>query len=154
MLRELAPLLAATHQHAKACSLYLAALDYFRTTVPHVDPRSAASMEQISSFGFQDLEALADFLAVQRQPAKIVAVIKQGVRWLQGRENETGWDALGDDREYDVQRRTRVGWEKDSKLLETADPVELDVRLRVRLGVARMMEGRVDEAKVNRARSR
>ena len=29
-----------------------------------------------------------------------------------------------------------MGWEKDSKLLETADPVELDVKLRVRLIVA------------------
>jgi hypothetical protein len=34
---------------------------------------------------------LADFLLVQRNYKEVVRVIRQGVRWLQGREKETGW---------------------------------------------------------------
>lgn len=149
VLRELAPLLASQELHATASSLYLAAFDFFRTSVPHVDPTSAASAEAISSFHYQDLEALADLLTVQKQYAKVVSVIKQGVRWLQGREHEAGWDALGDDREFDQARKERTGWEKVSRVWEDAPVHELDVRLRVRLAVARMAEGRVEEAQVS-----
>ncbi|KAK4700486.1 general transcription factor 3C polypeptide 3 (transcription factor C subunit 4), partial [Phenoliferia sp. Uapishka_3] len=146
VLRELSSLLALQQQHAKACALYLSSFEYFRTTVPHVDPESEASLSQISYFGFEDLETIADLLTVQKQWAKVVTVIKEGVRWLQGREKETGWDASGDDREYDVTRKSRTGWEKAVRFLEDAPIYELDVRLRVRLAVARLGEGRVDEA--------
>ena len=126
-----------------------AAFNHFRTLVPHVDPTSDAALETISYFGYQDLESLADFLTVQRQHPKVVLTIKQGVRWLSGRETQTGWDNLPDDREYDLQRKTRAGWEKDAKFLENSPTYDLDVRLRLRLAIARMGEGRIEEAQVS-----
>lgn len=143
VLRELAPLLASQGLYAEASTLFSAAFDYFRTTVPHV-----TSSEEISSFGTQDLETLADVLHVQRQYAQVVNVIRTGVRWLQGREKETGWDVLEDDREYDQVRKTRDGWEREARFLEEAKVYDLDVRLRTRLGAARMGEGKVQEAQV------
>lgn len=143
MLRELAPLLASQASYAEASALFFAAFDYFRTTVPHV-----TSSEEISSFATQDLETLADFLHIQRQYVQVVSVIRTGVRWLQGREKETGWDMLEDDREYDQVRKTREGWEREARFLEEARVYDLDVRLRTRLGAARMGEGKIEEAQV------
>lgn len=143
VLRELAPLLASQFAYPKASTLFLNAFDYFRSKVPHV-----TSSEEISSFGIADLETLCDFLGYQNQWAKIVLVVRTGVRWLQGREKETGWDAMEDDREFDLARKCRPSWEKEARFLEEAQVHELDVRLRVRLGVARMGMGKVAEAQV------
>ncbi|SGZ05942.1 BQ5605_C031g10903 [Microbotryum silenes-dioicae] len=146
VLRELAPLLAATEQHARATTLFLAAFDHYRKLVPHITPRN---IERINTFGYQDLETIADFLSIQKLYTRCVSVIRTGVRWLQGRETETAWDALEDDREYDVMRKARIGWDYDpaTRHLEDAEVYDLDVRLRLRLGVARIGEGRVEEAK-------
>lgn len=143
MLRELVPLLSSTRQHNKALALYLAAFDHYQAICPHVDDYT---IDLISSFGQQDLETIADILNHQKQFVKAVSVLRTGVRWLQGREKETGWDALSDDREFDPQRKVREGWEREARFLEEAAVYELDVRLRLRLGVARMGEGKVDEA--------
>lgn len=150
VLRELVPLLTASKLYARAAALYLHAFDHFQTICPHVDD---STIDLISTFGTIDLETIADILNHQEQFVKTVSVIRTGVRWLQGREKETGWDALHDDREYDVVRKTRTGWERDARYLEEAAVYELDVRLRLRLGVARMGEGKVEEAQVSLARS-
>lgn len=56
---------------------------------------------------------------------------------------------LGDDREFDLERKLRMGWERDARFLEEARVNELDVRLRLRLGVARMAKGDTEEAQVS-----
>ena len=145
VLRELVPLLTSLKLYPKAAGLYLNAFDHFQTICPHVDDET---IDQISSFTYADLETISDILNHQEQFVKTVAVIRTGVRWLQGREKETGWDALHDDREYDTMRKTRDGWERDARYLEEAPVYELDVRLRLRLGVARMGEGKIEEAQV------
>lgn len=62
---------------------------------------------------------------------------------------QTAWDTLEDDREFDLERKEREGWEKMGRGIEESEVFELDVRLRVRLGAARMGEGKVEEAKVS-----
>lgn len=62
---------------------------------------------------------------------------------------QTAWDSIEDDREFDLERKEREGWEKMGRGFEESEVFELDVRLRVRLGAARMGEGKVDEAKVS-----
>lgn len=57
---------------------------------------------------------------------------------MQGRERETEWDTVQDDREFDPQRQTRPGWDKGNQWLEREPVYELDVRLRARLGIARL----------------
>lgn len=132
--------------HARAASLYLAAFEHYRTKVPHVDDDT---LELIDGFEVEDLEYLADVLIHQRQFTRAINIIKTGMRWLQGREKETMWDtAINDDREYDTERKQREGWERDARHLEQAAVNDLDATLRMRLGIARLGEGRTEEAMV------
>ncbi|GJN87835.1 hypothetical protein Rhopal_000790-T1 [Rhodotorula paludigena] len=143
VLRELAPLLAATEQHVKATALLLSAFNHYRAVVPLVTPES---VHLLTTYGYADIELLADFLLAQRTFPEVVRVVRQGVRWLQGRELETGWDELEDDREYDEVRKSRDGWQRGNVWLEEEPTYELDVRLRSRLGLARLGLGMVNEA--------
>lgn len=145
ILREYTPMLVEMGFYFRASDLYLAALDHFRSICPHVDDDT---IDEICGFDSVDLEFLADCLLKQQEHAKVVQVIKSAVRWLQGREKQTGWDTLDDDREYDLVRKTREGWQRDARHLEEASVYELDVTLRTRLGLARMGQGRFDEADV------
>ncbi|GAA5924202.1 transcription factor TFIIIC subunit TFC4 [Sporobolomyces koalae] len=154
VLRELAPLLASEHLYPQAVQLLLAALSYYRQTVPEITP---ATCHLLNSYGYEDLETLADFLIAQRQYSECVRVLKQGVRWMQGRELETEWDTVSDDREFDPERKSRAGWDKGNQWLEREPVYELDIRLRARLGIARLgmsnstnpheAEESIDEAK-------
>lgn len=133
--------------HSRAAALYLAALEHYRSICPHVDDET---VDLIDGFDYVDLEFLADVLIRLGQYARASAIIRTGVRWLQGREKETMWDtAVDDDREYDVERKQRQGWQRNARHLEEADLYELDPALRTRLGVARLGEGRVEEAIVS-----
>ncbi|GAA5886248.1 hypothetical protein JCM5296_003537 [Sporobolomyces johnsonii] len=143
VLRELAPLLASSQLYSQATATLLAALAHYRLTVPLV---SSATVDALNTYGYSDLETLADFLLIQRNYAEVVRVVRQGVRWLQGRERETGWDAIADDREFDTERKAREGWEKENQYFEEEPTYELDVRLRSRLGIARLHMGWVEEA--------
>ncbi|GAA6000915.1 hypothetical protein JCM10207_004717 [Rhodosporidiobolus poonsookiae] len=143
VLRELAPLLASTQQYQLATTLLLSAFAYYRQLVPDV---TAETVDLLNTYGYSDLETLADFLLLQRNWPEAVRVIRQGVRWLQGRERENGWDAMADDREYDEERKVREGWEKGNTWFELEPTYELDVRLRSRLGLARLGMGWKTEA--------
>ncbi|GAA5902958.1 hypothetical protein JCM6882_009654 [Rhodosporidiobolus microsporus] len=143
VLRELAPLLAQTEQYTQATTLLLSAFAHYRHLVPLVSP---FNVDHLQTYGYGDLETLADFLLLQRNWAEAVRVVRQGVRWLQGREKETGWDTMEDDREYDEERKIREGWEKGNTWFELEPTYELDVRLRSRLGLARLGMSWVPEA--------
>ena len=147
VLREVTPLLAIANGHAKAMTLLLDAYNYNRDLAPN------PTKDDLASFGPADLESLADFLTQQRKNKECVRVVKEGVRWMQGRAKEKGWDKLNDDREFDEERKVRDEWEKQARFLEEAPVYELDVRLRVRLGVARMALQHVEEAQVRSART-
>lgn len=146
VLRQLAPLLADTQQYDRATTLLLAAFAHYRSICPLV---SAETVDSLNTYGYGDLETLADFLLVQRNYKEVVRVIRQGVRWLQGREKETGWDSMTDDREYDEERRMRDGWETGQSFFEDEPTYELDVRLRSRLGLARLGLQQYQEAQVS-----
>ncbi|KAM0750023.1 TPR-like protein [Meredithblackwellia eburnea MCA 4105] len=150
VLRELVPLLVQSSQTIKATNLYLASLSYFQEKVPHFNPLSEEDVNAVSSFNYEDLESLADLLLLSKQYLKTISILKSGVRWLQGRSQEEVWEEMtGDDREYDLERKWRTGWERESRFVEEAGVNELDVRLRTRLGVARLKEGKVDEAQIH-----
>ncbi|GAA5845725.1 hypothetical protein JCM5353_001690 [Sporobolomyces roseus] len=142
VLRELAPLLASDRLYTQAVQLLLSAFSYYRETVPQITPTTS---HLLNSYGYEDLETLSDFLITQKQFSECVRVIRQGVRWMQGRERETEWDTVLDDREFDVERKVREGWEKGNQWLEREPVYELDVRLRARLGIARLWMGENDE---------
>lgn len=144
VLRELIPILAAADLIDKAVKLASAAYEYFQKLAPHY-----TDSQEVSGFEESDLDRLAHLLLLQDKPDMAIKVIKQGQRWLQGREKQTGWDVLLDDREFDRERKVRKNWEKDAKHLEEAPVNSLDLKLRLRLGVARLNMGRLAEAQVS-----
>jgi general transcription factor 3C polypeptide 3 (transcription factor C subunit 4) len=139
VLRELSPLLSQSRDfYPLAINLLESAFDFYQETVPIV---SSETLHLLNSYGYEDLETLTDFLLLEKKYLKVVKVIKRGVRWIQGRALETEWDSYLelDDREFDLKRKERKGWEKlGNSWLEREPVYELDVRLRTRLGIARL----------------
>ncbi|KZV90252.1 TPR-like protein [Exidia glandulosa HHB12029] len=96
-----------------------------------------------NGFGLPALVALADFCSATGDYERAIHVIRGGVRWLQGRQDQRFWDALSDDREYDVEgkspARTNIG--------ATSRPgyFQLDLNARHRLAIARLKLGDLEE---------
>ena len=160
VLRELVPLLDSDGDHARAAALLEESLEHYRTThrVPRApSPEPGAHPDDYnheftafwdSIFNMDDLIYLADMLIALRQPKRAIAAIRTGARWLQGRGDQSYWDTFhADDREFDLERRSRENWELSNRFLEEEPVYGLDTRLRLRLGHARLLEGRDKEAR-------
>jgi len=147
ILRELGPLYYELNEVPKAVQLYQAAYDHFRSLYPVPSP----SAEELQGWSYVDFELLADFLRSLKRYKEAGKVIVEGVRWLQGRIQEgPSWNSFGDDREYDLERKWREGWQNHpQRWCEEAPVHPIDTGLRLRLGLARLYEGRTDEAKVS-----
>jgi general transcription factor 3C polypeptide 3 (transcription factor C subunit 4) len=141
ILRELCPLHVELGDASAAINLALDAFEYWRKTTP------GGSDSDEGAFGYGDLVLLVDMLFIQRRHADIVKYIKQGARWIQGRANESSWETLPDDREFDPKRKTRQGTEAVSKWFESAEIYHLPLELRARLGIARLHMNNQGEAK-------
>lgn len=97
-------------------------------------------------FGVIQIIALADFYNNAGSYEQAIRTIRQGARWLDGRlvlvEQSQNWDALPDDREFDVEEYPREGY-------EPTDFHPLDINLRERLAVSRLRLGEFQEAEVS-----
>jgi general transcription factor 3C polypeptide 3 (transcription factor C subunit 4) len=146
ILRELGPLYYDLNEVSKAVQLYQAAYDHFRSLYPV----PSISQEELQGWSFVDFELYSDFLRSLKRYKEAGKIIIEGVRWLQGRiEEGPSWNSFGDDREYDLERKWRNDWQKHpSKWCEETPIYHLDTGLRLRLGLARLYEGRYAEAKV------
>ena len=145
VLREIGPLCYQIGEINTAIVLYGAAFDYFRSSYP-----IPTSSSQIQGFSTTELEMLSDLLRSLRRYREAAKVIVDGQRWLQGRNREEGtWNTFGDDREFDMQRKSRDGWaDHPQRWCEDANLHHLDTGLRLRLGLCRLFEGRLEEARV------
>lgn len=145
ILREIGPIYWQLQDTDSAIQLYVSALDYWRTKVPI--PKTAA---QIGGFSKDELSILSDLYRHQRRYRDAARIIVDGQRWLQGRiQEEPTWSLFGDDREFDAARKTRPQWESHPQRWVEEMPIHpLDDGLRLRLGLSRLWEGRLEEAKV------
>ena len=93
-------------------------------------------------FGESAIAILADFCHEIGEYEKAILVVRNGMRWLQGRLEQRFWDGVLDDREYDAPGMPRVE--------TTGGPVgfPLSLNLRQRLAVSRIKIGDLDEGKV------
>jgi general transcription factor 3C polypeptide 3 (transcription factor C subunit 4) len=96
--------------------------------------------EEENTMTIEHIVIYVDYLLKSGDPESAVGVIHRGQRWLQGRKNEKGWDAMDDDSEY----QPKDADEED----ETSGGYDLDNQLRYRLAVARLRLGQDDEALV------
>jgi len=171
VLREVAQLCATTDEKELPIRLFQEALKHYQSTV--VSP----SIEWLADgFGLEHIQILVRLLIrsppgstrtthpsgssdavddqdkVQQHYYDVLKLIKQAMRWLQGRldPNWPGfldWDLLEDDREYDPVRQNREAWEYLSDpRYEQSPTYPLDNELRTYLGVSRLRIGDEDEA--------
>lgn len=137
VLAETPPLFLATNQVQDAVRLYQAAFEYHTATFAHPDAAEAALGP--AALSLETLTTLADLLFVSRDYDAIVDVCRRGQRWFQGRREETFWDAMVDDREYDPPGAN----------VREGEGYELDLNLRHRLAVARLKLGHDTDADVH-----
>lgn len=116
----------------EACQVGQSCLSFQRYDQPHGPARNAAE----SAYSLEDIITLATLQVGMHRYTDAIRTIKTGVRWMQGREDEVWWDVHPDDREYDVVREE--GRMPPSEHMDAAGVNELDLRLRLALGQARI----------------
>ncbi|KAK0527300.1 transcription factor TFIIIC subunit tfc4 [Tilletia horrida] len=101
---------------AAAASSSSAGADADAMQVDQPQAQTAAGREATASAGREntyteiDLYSHVEFLLYAREPFQAIAVLRETVRWLQGRAGETYWDDVEyDDREFDEVRPGRDG---------------------------------------------
>ncbi|EJT97237.1 TPR-like protein [Dacryopinax primogenitus] len=122
---------------SRALFLYQSAFDFFRKFPPN---------EEL--FGIPSLSILADLQISVGNLEGAIQTVKSGARWLQNRSNESFWDLIEDDREFDPPGFTREaveGQEEDQPPGYHPLPFEL----RHRLAIARLKGGNDAEAEIH-----
>lgn len=99
-------------------------------------------------FDFLSLNVLAQLYYNQRAYSKAVRTIKNVTRWLLGRHDETFWEEIKDDSEYDDRRLKNKRAEK-SLFYHDEAKYALPIDLRVRLLLCRLQQSEFDEARIH-----
>lgn len=99
--------------------------------------------EQVQPFRWSELNSLAELYYKQKAWHKTIRSIKSIARWLLERGNETWWDDVKNDAEFD-ERRDQV---KKNLSKENEEQYQLPLDIRVKLLMARMQLGDFDEAR-------
>ncbi|KAL1745068.1 hypothetical protein HDZ31DRAFT_37197 [Schizophyllum fasciatum] len=140
VLAALRPVLVELGDLATCAELYEGA----RTHYEEAFPEGAGS-----PFAVLEILVLVDLHSVLGAHERAIQVIRSGMRWLQGRGEQRYWDALPDDREYDLP-------DMPPRTLREGDIppgfFSLDLNARQRLAVARIRMGDVDEGKLHASR--
>jgi general transcription factor 3C polypeptide 3 (transcription factor C subunit 4) len=128
--------------------LFHSAFEHYSQRYPlgHLVDQTTGAVLPGGGFGLMELLALADMHNSLGEHDRAVRVIRSGVRWLQGRQDQRFWDPCEDDREYDVDagRPTEQG---PGELAPGRYP--LDVNARHRLAVARIRMQEFEEGAVS-----
>ncbi|WOO80159.1 Transcription factor tau subunit sfc4 [Vanrija pseudolonga] len=85
-----------------------------------------------------------DYLLLSGDVESAVSTIHRGQRWIQGRKNQKGWDAIDDDSEYEPPKEA-----DDEDAEGSKGGYDLDTQLRYRLALARLRLGQDTEAMVH-----
>lgn len=151
VLAELRPVLIELSDFRLCASLFDDAFNHYQTAfsgghVPSTDP---AGPERGAGFGLMEVLVLADLHNTLGQYQRTVETIRRGCRWLQGRASQKFWDAIPDDREWDI-----PGPNGESTRAVTAGEIQpgmhlLDINARQRLAIARIKLGDSQEGKMH-----
>ncbi|CAG8801172.1 19668_t:CDS:2, partial [Gigaspora rosea] len=147
IIREITKIQVQLNEIPQAIELYLDAYEYYKSRPFPEDPESEGS------FGFSEINIMAELYMLMNDFSGAIDFIKRGVRWLQGRENEPWWDTVADDREYEEDEKANR--RDTSMLLARFSSVDnmggsnapLPLELRVKLGQCRVELEQLEEAK-------
>jgi general transcription factor 3C polypeptide 3 (transcription factor C subunit 4) len=135
----------------QCATLFQDAFDHYQTAFPS----GQVLLTQLSSdgntvgFGLMEILVLSDLYNTLGKHKRAVETIKRGCRWLQGRGSQKFWDAIEDDREWDLP----VGLNGESARVVGDGEIQpgmyaLDVNARHRLAIARIKLGDIGEGQV------
>ena len=141
VLQELCPLLLHLGEYRDAKKVLSQGWDYYRETFPLPTPEQTKEMMNVEHFRW-----LVNIHIYLRNWDEVIQLSKECTRWLQGRLNETFWDLLEDDREYDMERNLRS---TENRIEVGLGVNTIDPELRLALGQARLEKGHKDEANVS-----
>lgn len=144
-LRTLVPILLQLKEKEKAYQL-------LQNAFQHAQKHYSAGPVD-GALEVQDLCLLTDLMKGRNSWHDIMDTLKTGARWLQGRlEQGQIWMRFRDDREFDTERKTRPGWDKEEQLivLENLPVYYLEPELRATLLIGRLAVKEMDEAKVGK----
>ncbi|KDQ11782.1 hypothetical protein BOTBODRAFT_113883 [Botryobasidium botryosum FD-172 SS1] len=145
VLEQLRYLLVELNEIPRIIKIYQDAFDYHRQTQPQPNLET--------SFGIRQIIALADFYNSINEPEMAIKTIRAGARWLDGRSEERFWDAVSDDREFDVEgyiRQAAEGTENPGQESVRAGVINpLDINMRHRLAIARLKLREFEEGKMH-----
>lgn len=148
--------------------LFQDAFTYYQTTFPDGPPPSPspeleyedehqeqdAGDEQQKMFGLMEILVLADSYNNLGQYDQAIHAIRQGCRWMQGRAAQRFWDALEDDREWDMPGAIfAVAMAEGGRVVGEGEVrpgmYPLEINARHRLALARLKMGDINEGKVS-----
>ncbi|KAL1727776.1 hypothetical protein EV714DRAFT_253442 [Schizophyllum commune] len=143
VLAALRPVLVELGDLAACAEFYETAWKHHQEAFP---TGQSGSDGAVNPFGVLEILVLADLHSALGAHQRAIHVVKTGMRWLQGRGTQAYWDAVPDDREYDLPIMV------PRPLNEGDIPpgyFPLDLNARQRLAVARIRMGDTEEGKLH-----
>jgi general transcription factor 3C polypeptide 3 (transcription factor C subunit 4) len=132
--------LTELNKTSEAVALYEDLLD--RNQDPYIDRRN------LQEFGFSELNVLIELYFVQRAWIKSIKTIKRVSRWILERGDETFWDEVKDDSEFDSRRFRNKRLERCDSY-NSPEKFSLPIDIRVKLLLCRVRVGDYDEASMH-----
>lgn len=159
VLEELRPVLIELNDLELCSQLFQDAFTHYQATFPSGPPEIPPAQAQDhpgqqASFSLMEILVLADLCNTLGKYEQAVNAVRQGCRWMQGRSAQRFWDAIEDDREWDVPVAVSVtGGGEENRVVGEGEVqpgmYPLDVNARHRLAVARIKMGDINEGKVH-----
>lgn len=138
ILREIAGLYTELNKIPEAIEYYMCSLTHFRTT---------GNSDKV--FGWSELNILVELYMMLHQWNEAIKTVGNVGRWLYGRAEESYWDELDDDREWDSTDERRLAIPEFVTTRFDPETYALPLELRVKLGVCRIKQKNKTEAMVH-----
>ncbi|CAJ0844532.1 9872_t:CDS:10 [Entrophospora sp. SA101] len=129
ILREISKIHVQTSEIPKAIELYLDAYSYYQNRPFYEDA------EAEGSFGYSEINIMAELYMLINDFGGAIEFIKCGVRWLQGREDETWWNNV-------------TGTRHQGVFSSGGSNAPLPLELRIKLGISRICMDGLEEGKL------
>ncbi|KAL1393903.1 hypothetical protein HDK64DRAFT_196036 [Phyllosticta capitalensis] len=141
-IQQLAELCAATREPGRAVETFEKAIRH------HV----ATPRDEYSQLDWQSLNSYLELMQTLKRYNEALPLLKATARYIVGRQDESFWDQLEDDREWDIEdepRRVQVDRFVKSKYPQDAYGIGLPLEIRVKIGLFRLGLGNQEEAKAH-----
>lgn len=127
IIKHLASVYSEQKRLNDAINLYMRTLDY------NINP-NLSSKQLYPKFGWPELNILLELYIQQHSWRVGIKVIKLVARWLQDRQDETWWDDVDDDSEFD-DRRIKI---LAQKFIKNGKHYDLPIDIRYKIGYFRL----------------